>query len=89
MVQESDPGQVVCFVDYAYGDTNKIALMIEYFNGIRHRIPYVMDVMTKFVAKLKEFNLVQSMDQIASSGFCLGVCLEKDLIMITIDLKLK
>lgn len=68
IVQESDPGQVVCFVDYAYGSDITIVQMIEYYNGIRQRIPYVISTLTKFIAKLKEFNLIKSADQITVSG---------------------
>lgn len=69
IVEEADPGQVVCFVDYAYGSDATIVQMIEYYNGIRERIPYVISIMTEFMAKLKEFNLIQTADQITASGY--------------------
>lgn len=71
IVQEN-PGQVVCYIDYAYGNDGTIARLMEYNNAIRHRIPYVLNVITTFVIKLKEFNLIHSMESITAAGFCLG-----------------
>lgn len=68
IVQEADPGQVVCYADYAYGSDATIAQMLEYYNGIRQRVPYVINIMTKFITKLKEFNFITSADQITTSG---------------------
>lgn len=68
IVHEAEPGQVVCYADYAYGSDATIVQMIEYFNGIHQRVPYVIRIMTKFIAKLKEFNLIKSADQIVTSG---------------------
>lgn len=71
IVQEN-PEHVVCYVDYAYGNDGTFARLVEYNNAIRQRIPYVINVLTNFVIKLKEFNLIHSMESITAAGFCLG-----------------
>lgn len=62
----------MCYIDYAYGDDGTLARLMEYNNAIRQRVPYVLNVMVNFIIKLKEFNLIRSMESITAAGFCLG-----------------
>lgn len=72
IVQESEPGQIVCYIDYANGNGEHITKEIEYHNTITNRVPYVAGALKKFIAKLKEFNYIESADQITVAGFSLG-----------------
>lgn len=69
---QENPGIVVCYIDYAYGNDGTFSRLIEYKNAIRNRVPFVVNIMTSFIMKLKEFNLVHSMESITTAGFCLG-----------------
>lgn len=72
IVQKSEPGQVVCYIDYANGNGEHITKEIQYQNAICNRIPYVAVALTAFIAKLREFNYIKSANQITVSGFSLG-----------------
>lgn len=71
-IVSENPGLVMCYIDYACGNDGTLARLIEYNNAIRQRVPYVLNVMVDFIIKLKEFNLIRSMESITAAGFCLG-----------------
>nr|ACF95831.1 secreted lipase-like protein 1 [Mayetiola destructor] len=65
-------GQVVCFCDYLFGIDGDYAQYIQYYDGIKLRVPYVIETLTNFIGRLKKFALIKSANQITAAGFCLG-----------------
>lgn len=73
IVQENeDIRLVVCYIDYAYGNDGPVGRLGEYKNAIRYRAQFVVDLVSVFVKKLTELKIIQSMDSITASGYCLG-----------------
>lgn len=63
---------VYCFVDYAYGNDGPVGRFVEYKNAIRYRVQFVVDLLSVFVNKLTKLKIIESMESITASGYCIG-----------------
>lgn len=63
-------GSHICVIDYCY--LNLIQFFPYYFKTISERLPYVAEVIAKFLIELKNLNIIVSYKKAKIVGFSLG-----------------